>query len=77
MTDERSVRGPPDHQRINMSEDYEVAYWSKKWGVSRERLAEVVGKAGPIPCGLQAGNISGWEPQSVPLAVPCMTLDDR
>ena len=22
-----------DRQRINLSEDYEVAYWSKKWGV--------------------------------------------
>jgi uncharacterized protein DUF3606 len=32
----------------NMSEDYEVAYWSKKWGVTREQLAEAVKKAGPM-----------------------------
>ena len=31
-----------------MSEDYEVAYWSKKWGVSREQLAEAVRKVGPM-----------------------------
>ena len=36
MADDRSLRGPQDRQRINLSEDYEVAYWSKKWGVSRE-----------------------------------------
>jgi len=36
---------PQDRQRINMSEDYEVAYWSKKWDVSGEQLAEAVRKA--------------------------------
>ena len=48
MADDRSLRGPPDRQRINMSEDYEVAYWTKKWGISREQLAEAVRKAGPM-----------------------------
>lgn len=49
------------------SEDYEVAYWSKKWDVSREELAEAVRKAGPMsaavakllgrePCKAQAEN---------------------
>ena len=46
MADDRSLRGPQDRQRINLSEDYEVAYWSKKWGVSHEQLAETVQKAG-------------------------------
>ena len=36
MADDRTIRGPQDRQRINLSEDYEVAYWSKKWDVSRE-----------------------------------------
>lgn len=48
MADDRSKRGPGDRQRVNMSEDYEVAYWSKKWGVTREQLAEAVKKAGPM-----------------------------
>jgi hypothetical protein len=48
MADDRSLRGPQDRQRINLSEDYEVAYWSKKWGVSREQLTEAVIKAGPM-----------------------------
>jgi hypothetical protein len=48
MADDRSLRGPQDRQRINLSEDYEVSYWSKKWGVSREQLTEAVRKAGPM-----------------------------
>jgi hypothetical protein len=42
MADDRSVRGRQDRQRSNLSEDYEVTYWSKKWDVSREQLAEAV-----------------------------------
>lgn len=48
MTDDRNERGPRDRRRINMSEDHEVSYWSKKWGVSREQLAEAVRKVGPM-----------------------------
>jgi hypothetical protein len=48
MADDRAIRGPQDRQRVNMSEDYEVAYWSKKWGVTREELAEAVRNAGPM-----------------------------
>jgi hypothetical protein len=29
-----------------MSEDYEVEYWAKSLGVSKERLAEIVKKVG-------------------------------
>ena len=48
MADDRTLRGPQDRQRINLSEDYEVTYWSKKWGISREQLAEAVRKVGPM-----------------------------
>jgi hypothetical protein len=47
MTDDRTLRGSQDRQRINMSEDYEVRHWTKKWGISREQLAEAVSKVGP------------------------------
>jgi hypothetical protein len=59
MADDRALRGPQDDQRINMSEDYEVAYWSKKWGVSREQLAEAVRKAGPMS--VAVGKLLGKE----------------
>ena len=32
--------------RVNISEDYEVRYWSAKWSVSAERLKAAVEKVG-------------------------------
>lgn len=60
MADDRTLRGPQDRQRINMSENYEVAYWTKKWGISREQLAEAVRKAGPMSAAV--AKLLGKEP---------------
>ena len=60
MADDRTLRGRQDRQRINMSEDYEVAYWSKKWGVSREQLAEAVRKTWPMSAAV--AKLLGKEP---------------
>jgi hypothetical protein len=46
MPDDRSRRGSHDRSRINMSEDYEVEYWAKSLGISKDRLAEIVKKVG-------------------------------
>lgn len=46
MADDKSNRGPQDRSRINMSENYEVAYWTAKFGVSAERLRAAVDKVG-------------------------------
>jgi Protein of unknown function (DUF3606) len=46
MTDDRANRGKQDRSRISREEDYEVAYWTKKLGVSREQLAEAVKNVG-------------------------------
>jgi hypothetical protein len=48
MADDRTKRGPADRQRISLSEDYEVTYWTQKWSVSREQLAEAVRRVGPM-----------------------------
>ena len=60
MADDRTLRGQQDRQRINMSEDYEVDYWTKKWGVSREQLAEAVRKVGPMSASV--AKLLGKEP---------------
>ena len=39
-------RGQPDRSLINMHEDYEVKYWTKHLGVSKEELQKVVDKVG-------------------------------
>jgi hypothetical protein len=46
MSDDKSNRGPADGARINVNEDYEVAYWTKELGISADRLKELVAKHG-------------------------------
>ena len=46
MADDLKNRGAQDRARVNIHEDHEVAYWTKKWGISKEQLAAAVEKAG-------------------------------
>jgi hypothetical protein len=46
MADDKTLRGPRDSSRVAMGEDYEVAYWTDRFGVSRERLQEAVDAVG-------------------------------
>ncbi len=48
MADDRTKRGAQDRDRININEDYEVQYWSQKFGVSKEQLASAVDAVGPM-----------------------------
>jgi hypothetical protein len=53
MADDRSNPGRPDRDRINTEEDYEVQYWSEKFGISQEELAAAVKKVGPMASDVQ------------------------
>ena len=44
MSDDKSKTGKADRDRINLSEDYEVRDWSKKFGVSEDQLRKAVAK---------------------------------
>ena len=46
MADNTTERNSPDSKRINVNEDYEVRYWSEKFGISGEKLKQAVEKAG-------------------------------
>lgn len=46
MSDDKTKRGPPDSQRINVNEPYEVAYWTKTLGVSEQKLRDAVRAVG-------------------------------
>jgi hypothetical protein len=48
MTDNLQDRGGADRKRINMSETWEIDYWTGKFGVSREELEKAVERAGPM-----------------------------
>jgi hypothetical protein len=48
MADSLTKTGAADRSRININEDYEVEYWTRRLGVSRDQLVRAVHKVGPI-----------------------------
>ena len=42
----RDRRGGRESARINMGEASEVAYWTRAFGISQERLAAIIAKVG-------------------------------
>jgi len=46
MTDNKMRTVPQDAEPIRLTEDYEIAYWRKRLGVSDDRLAEAVHRVG-------------------------------
>jgi len=46
MADDQSKPGSPDRDRINVSEEYEIRDWSRKFGVSPEELKRAVQQVG-------------------------------
>ena len=46
MADDKTLRGPRDSSRIAMGEDYEVEYWTDKFGVSRDALQKAIDAVG-------------------------------
>jgi len=46
MTDDRAMKGPQDSSRVNVNEDYELAYWTRRFGVSAEELKRAVHTVG-------------------------------
>lgn len=46
MSDNLNNRGPQDASKINVNEEWELRYWTKKLGVSAEELKAAVRQAG-------------------------------
>jgi Protein of unknown function (DUF3606) len=46
MADDLENRGAQHRRRVNIHEDYEVRYWTRKRGISKQQLAQAVKKAG-------------------------------
>jgi hypothetical protein len=38
--------GEPDRSLVNVNQKHEIDYWSKKWGVSEEKLRQAVAAVG-------------------------------
>lgn len=48
MPNDLKNRGPLESSRINLDNEWEVGYWARVLGVTREELREAVGKVGVI-----------------------------
>lgn len=48
MSDDKTLRGSQDRERINVHEAYELKYWSNKWSVSEQQLRDAVDLVGPM-----------------------------
>ena len=53
MADDKTKRRPQDAKLVSLTEDYEVEY-SKKFGVTKERLAEAVQRVGHSAAAVEA-----------------------
>jgi hypothetical protein len=53
MSDDPSKRGPADATRVNIHEPYEVAYWTKRFGVTADQLKKCVQKVGVMVADVQ------------------------
>jgi hypothetical protein len=48
MSDNLSRRQPEDPNKINVNQQWEVEYWSNKFGVSESKLRLAVHAVGPM-----------------------------
>ena len=46
MSDNLQNRGPQDRSRINIHESWELEYWAKHFGVSKDKIKEAVARVG-------------------------------
>lgn len=46
MSDNLTQRDQRDRSKINMHEDFEVKYWTRELGVTKEELQKAVDKVG-------------------------------
>lgn len=52
--DNKTKVGSPDRELINVNEDYELQYWSEKFGVTRDELKKAVAAVGTSAKKVQA-----------------------
>lgn len=46
MSDDKSIRGPADAERINVNEEYKILYWTTELEVTEDKLRDTVEKVG-------------------------------
>ena len=46
MSDNLQIKEPADGNKVNIHEPYEVNYWCRKWGVTKDQLVAAVKAVG-------------------------------
>lgn len=46
MTDNINIKNPGDPERVSLKEEYEIKYWTRRWGITEEELHNAVGAVG-------------------------------
>ena len=77
MSDDKTKTGPADKSKVNVHEDYEVRYWSKKWGVTADQLKAAVKAVGFSASAVEAHlkkkrsetEQTSWLPRKAPTGV--------
>ena len=54
MSDDTSNRGPQDASRVNVHEEWEVRYWTKKFDCSKQQLEDAVKAVGPMATAVES-----------------------
>ncbi len=54
MADDKNIRGPADATRINIHQDWEVQYWTDKFGCTKAQLVACVQRVGVMATDVQA-----------------------
>lgn len=47
MSDDLEITQPEDSAKVNVEQDWELDYWSKSFGVSKEAILQAAKKVGP------------------------------
>ncbi len=53
MADDLKNRGPQDRARVNTTEQWELSYWTKQFGVTEQQLKDAVRAVGPMVADVQ------------------------
>ena len=46
MSDDKTKIAPQDSSRVSVNEDYELFYWTKRFGITKDELKEAVKAVG-------------------------------
>ena len=72
MPEDKAKTRPQDARLINVHDRYAVEYWTKKFGVTEERLKAAVAKAGTSAKAMESELKRRWGGRAFPTGTLCL-----